>query len=363
LQKSSSKVLSRTLVVALVAATGVLFYFDRTETVSAAAHQTPDFAACSEPEENPKASIPSCTTQLEDPNFASENKSEILVFRGRAHLELDSYNAALADFELAAALDASSFSPWHWKSYTLRAMEEPERALEAIETANGIAPTQIFGAKTKFELLSELKRYREAEDYYMGHIEELDAARRPDLVWLFRGLGDLRLNRTQDYASATEALGVALTHDPKHEKTKRQFFEACRRAGSDCPLAMPKPDLAADPHTCDRVLVDFVTRNPAYAETLGIDPKAVPEYEVLPNKQTFSVAAYSLYVGIALQFEQSPSAASATLLKDMAPLVDCALLDFPEGILVGGKPFTTNGPMFGAAYRENLINLAYLMYD
>lgn len=82
--------------------------------------------------------------------------------RGRSHMKLGDYDAALADFDRAVALDEGHAQALNGRAWTLLIKGMPEAALPDVEAAGALAPEDARIADSYAHVLAALGRESEA---------------------------------------------------------------------------------------------------------------------------------------------------------------------------------------------------------
>ncbi|MGR3511495.1 MAG: tetratricopeptide repeat protein [Paracoccaceae bacterium] len=98
--------------------------------------------------ESPSRIVDACDAALADAGLTSSQRVDLITARGDGYLWLDRYEAAIASFEEALALDATETDAWNGLGWTLWEVEGDAAAYDAFETSLQIdVSVQALGGK------------------------------------------------------------------------------------------------------------------------------------------------------------------------------------------------------------------------
>ncbi len=235
--------------------------------------------------ESPERLVTACDTALAALNVTPSQRVELIVARGDAHLWQSHYDAALATYDEAIALDPNSTEAWNGLAWTLWEVEGDQAAFEAFETSVNIS-VSVQGLSGKA-----------ATGRRLGHIKGTEARALlnaalsidPDYIWALREMGWIHVeeNRPVEAAAAfREALDVEPTDinaryglgrtelmEGKTEAALASFNDVLLDAPKDFPtrvyhvIALRNLDRNAQAlRASDRLIADFPEKSSGYIE-------------------------------------------------------------------------------------------------
>ncbi len=191
--------------------------------------------------EDPSRIVDACEIALIGAGLTLAQRAELMTARGDGYLWMDAYDAALASFREAIALDQASADAWNGLGWTLWEVEGDAPAYDAFETSLEIAVTvQGLGGKAatgrRLGLLS-------SEDARVMLAAAL--AIDPDYIWAVREVAWSYLDEG-DTARASEEFRAALEIEPKDANARYGLGRAALMTGDAEAALMHFDDVLAD---------------------------------------------------------------------------------------------------------------------
>lgn len=348
----------RLLAAALILATAGLLYHQQQRKAEIAEL----IPGCGRPEADPEAAIRDCTELLAVSGHSSEDLSAIHRFRGRAHVKLEDFATALADFEQAALANPNDCRVWQWKSGVLDDLNEFQAALDAIENAYQLCPLSNYAVKQRFRLLQKLDRRNEAEVFLTGLVEKYRSAEGENRVPRLRKLGQLLLDLDQ-HALAAEGYKTALLTDLTHKETFHKFFEACTGAGSDCLPLFPERRGGYPELSCENAITQWAELFPKFVEGVLSDSGFATLHDFFQKgglrAQVLFQAGYVGTAGIVSAGFPSEYSAQFIVEDRVFECVNGGKFVFPDGMVDEEELRFSNENLFSPQVRGNLRDLAH----